>query len=359
MRVGLAVLALVGLSVAAYAAEQTTTDPLADEIRVWTERVKSSGAQHEMWTDAKSFAGPALAQSEKALLAGRRWFALQRFARAREILAAGHYVASLPAADHTPAGFEAAWTRAGATLAASDRPGADAVSKLRPAALRAVTEAAQMQARVYYDASLEYGRNTMPDSGLYYLGSALAQRELVALAQRLSQPETRRAPALRSLAREIDALQTELLAAYRPPASIDRHGEFITANATLKEARELDVAGWLYGALLRYLQAAQRTAPLRAATAAELSRGVVAKDLAALRARLTGGAVDHTVGLMLLEQAEAELDGVAAEAPASPLSVVLARDVLPRYFEALTQATPRPADPPPGVTVTLVRWPYT
>jgi hypothetical protein len=309
-----------------------------------------------MWTDAKQFAGPALAQSEKALRAGRRWFALQRFARAREILAAGHYVAGLPEADHSPAGFEAAWTRAGATIGVQDR--APALSGLQPAALRAVTEASHLQVRIYYDASLEYGRNTMPDSGLYYIGSALAQHELVGLARRLAQPDPRRPPTVRSLAHEIDALQTELLAAYRPPASIDRHSEFITANATLKEARELDAAGLRYGALLRYLQAAQRTAPLRPAGPAVLSRDA-AKDLAALRARVTGGDTDHTVALMLLEQAEAELDGVAADSPASALAVVMARDVLPRYFEALSKEKPQPPLPPPGVTVTLVRWPYT
>jgi hypothetical protein len=353
-----AAIALFAIATSA-GADAAPGDPLAEEIRLWTERVKSSALTHAMWTDAKGFAGPALVQAEKALVAGRRWFALQRFVRAREILAAGHYVAGLAETDRTPAGFEAAWTRAGVTLSGSNRLDPKAFADLQPAAVRAVTEAARLQARVYYDASLEYGRNTMPDSGLYYLGSALAQHELVSLSRRLSQPEKRRAPPVRSLRTEIDALQTELLTAYRPPASLDRHPEFINANATLKEARELDEAGLRYGALLRYLQAAQRTAPLRGPAVPPRSRIEVARDLAALRARITEGAVDHTVAEALLEQAEAELDGLTAEAPASALAVVMAQDVLPRYFDALSPEKPRPVAPPPGATVTLVRWPYT
>ena len=66
---------------------------------------------------------------------------------------------------------------------------------------------------------------------------------------------------MRRLSDELDALEGELLSAYKPPASIDRHREFIAASSTLKEARELDAAGLSYGALLRYLQAVLRVAP--------------------------------------------------------------------------------------------------
>ena len=39
------------------------------------------------------------------------------------------------------------------------------------------------------------------------------------------------------------SIEDELLAAYRPPTSIDSHPIFIRASALLKEARELDAAG--------------------------------------------------------------------------------------------------------------------
>jgi len=46
--------------------------------------------------------------------------------------------------------------------------------------VRALAEAAQPQVKVYYEASLDYGRSTTPESGLYYIGTAQAAREWVA-----------------------------------------------------------------------------------------------------------------------------------------------------------------------------------
>src|SRR5256885_2065184 len=77
------------------------------------------------------------------------------------------------------------------------------------AAVRAIGEAALPQIRNYYEASLEYGRNTMPDSGFFYIGLARAQRELIALCRSLSQPSALAPPPLRALDRELDALDGE------------------------------------------------------------------------------------------------------------------------------------------------------
>src|SRR6185503_4980615 len=192
--------------------------------------------------------------------------------------------------------------------------------------------------------------------GLYYIGTAQAAREWVAFLRSLPSGPRAAAPPLRPLDVELDALEGEMLAAYRPPLSIDHHREFIAAHSALKEARELDAQGLRAAALLRYLQAALRFAPLR------LPAPAVPPDLAArLRAldeRLRGGGVDHTIGRLFLEVAEADL---AEHGPAGAAvnAAIVAADVLPRYLAALT---PRPAAPPPAparVTVTLVRWPYT
>jgi hypothetical protein len=229
---------------------------------------------------------------------------------------------------------------------------------VRPAAVRALAEAALPQVRVFYQASLEYGRSTMPDSGLFYLGSARAQREFAAFCRTLSFPAPRRAPPLRPLAGELDALEATLLSAYRPPASIDRHSEFITASSTLNEARELDSAGLRYGALLKYLQAALRTALLAPAPPKPLGDAPLADRLHGLEGRLTAGDRDHSIGRIFLESAQA--DEAAAVPPARPATAeAIAADVLPRYFAALEPARPRPRRPAPRVTVTLVRWPYT
>src|SRR5438270_886301 len=79
------------------------------------------------------------------------------------------------------------------------KPSAAVLAGVKPAALRALGEAAIPQVRAYYVASLDYGRSTTPDDGLYYLGTAQAQRELTELCRRLSTPSTLRPPPLRSL----------------------------------------------------------------------------------------------------------------------------------------------------------------
>ena len=111
-----------------------------------------------------------------------------------------------------------------------------------------------------------------------------AQREFVALCRdALGAACPRPAPPLRSLRAELDALEGELLAAYRPPASIDRHSRVHRARAPrLKEARELDAAGLRYGALAALPPggAARRSA---AAAGARADDAAAARALAARR----------------------------------------------------------------------------
>jgi hypothetical protein len=114
--------------------------------------------------------------------------------------------------------FEAEWRRAGGELAADLKaPSPDAFAGVTPAAVRAIGEAALPQVRVFYDASLEYGRNTMAEAGFFYLASARSQKDFVAFCRSLARKDAGRDPALRSIAPEIDALESDLLALYRPP----------------------------------------------------------------------------------------------------------------------------------------------
>jgi hypothetical protein len=330
-------------------------DPLAAEIGRWSKFVSTHPSKDENWEQIESVVTPVLSSAEKALADGRRLLALQNLARARTLLAATVYVGEHPAERKDEAAFEAEWKRMGAELRAdlgATPPGA--LEGLKPAAVRGLAEAALPQVRIYYDASLEYGRSTMPDAGLFYLGSARAQREFVAFCRTLSLPSPPRAPALRPLAPDLDGLEAKLLSAYRPPASIDRHAEFIAASAALKEARELDAAGLRYGALVRYLQAALRVAPLLPPGSAPAA----AETLAGFENRLAGAALDHSIGRIFLESAQADL--AANPPPARAASAeAIAAEALPRYFAALEPAAPGPARPAPAVTVTLVRWPYT
>jgi hypothetical protein len=230
---------------------------------------------------------------------------------------------------------------------------------MRPAAVRALAEIASPQVRINYDAALEYGRNTQPEFGLYYLGVAEAQRQFITLARTLTPVGTlERTPPLRSIGSDLAAVQADLLALYQPPASVDRHSEFIVASSALKEARQYDAQGLRYGALLKFLQGAQRTAMLH--SGAPTNPAAVATQIKEFRTRLEAGRVDHSIALLFIERAEVGLElntSVGLQTAAA-----VAADVLPRYFAAIEPApavspTARPAAP--AVTVTLVRWPFT
>jgi hypothetical protein len=353
--------ALAGAAViaAAFASGAAETDPIAAEIDRWTKVLSSSSSSDEFWKDATQGSQPLLVRAEEALRDGRRLLALYRLSVARESLVAATYAASRASEERKDmAAFEAEWKRVGTDLARDlDKPPPDALASLRPAAVRAFGEAAQHQVRVYYEASLDYGQNTEAQYGLYYLGNARAQRELVQMLRTLPSPgTTKQPPPLRGLGKELEVLEAELLSAYRPPASIDKHREFIGASAAIKMARELDQAGLRYGALLRYLQAVQRAAPLRA-DAATLDAATLRQRIRDLDGRLAKTPFDSSIGRFFLEVAEAESASSEPQAAATASAVV--ERVFPRYFAALEPARPSPPAPDPTVTVTLVRWPYT
>ena len=319
---------------------------LSNEIRRLSESFRKDDAENQQ----------AVAQASRALREGQFLLAVQRTATIRAGLSASTYSNSAAArVGKDERQFEAEWSRVGETLKA--RWSSDvgrSFADVRPAFLRALAEAASPKVRIYYDTSLDYGQNTAPAQGLYYLGAAQASSELLDFYRKLSSPSSP-APTLRSLRPELDSLEDAILAAYRPPPAIERHGEFIGLSATLKEARELDDAGLRYGALLRYLQAAQRFAVMKsgASTGEEALRTRVAD----LSRELSGETVDHSIGRLFLEIAREELE--SAKAGPSAVAAAIANDVLPRYFAALRPAPPEAPKPPPQATITLVRWPYT
>ena len=227
----------------------------------------------------------------------------------------------------------------GTAMRADLSPASAALQGVRPALLRALGEVALPQVREYYKASLEYGRNTTPDNGLVYLGNAAGQRDAVEFARSLSTPSSLQAPPVRSLHGELEALESDLLKAYRPPASIDQHGAFINASSLLKEARELDAAGLRYGALLRYLQAAKLVAPLRqggspAAGPGDLEGRLRDCDAAALRREAWTTA---SAGCSWSRR---------GDEPTPETLALMVNDVLPRYFAALEPGRPEPPRPP-------------
>ena len=332
-------------------------DPLTTEVERWSATIRDDHASDDFAKQVKEGATAGLARIEQALKEDRRYLALLRMSTVANDVAALRYLKERsPEQRKDVAAFEAEWTRLGGVLAPSlQPPSTSTLDGLRPAVLRALAEASLPQAGVFYHASVAYGRSTTPDSGLYYLGAAQGQRDFTSFVRGLSAPVGAASPPVRAVGGELEDLQEDLLAAYRPPASVDRHREFIIANSALKEAHELQALGLRHGALLRYLQAAVRVAPLRAGASGPDAS--VSGKLDAIAARL-GGDTDHSIGLLLVEWARADLAEHAADGQAA-IAAAIVGDALPRYFAALEAPRSRPDRPEPSVTVTLVRWPYT
>jgi hypothetical protein len=330
-------------------------DRLASEVQRCLALASDEKVGDEFTRPVRSGSLPALHQIEADLLGGRRLAALHRLVVQQINLGGAAYLDGLGAEQRDEAGFEKEWARVGALLAKS-APHQEALAALKVAALRAEAEANWPMASIMREAGLEYGRNTEVKFGLFYLGSALGARDFVELCSALDAPAGKQAPPLRSIRAELDALQAQLLAVYRPPVSVDRHAEFIGASSALKEARALDAAGQRHGAMLRYLTACARSAPLVDSAPAPSAEELV-KLLDGFGKRIDGGAVDHSIAQVFLEYARSEI--AAAPGTSPQVAVSIAKHSLPRYFAALEPAPAVAAAPKPEVDVTLVRWPYT
>lgn len=205
----------------------------------------------------------------------------------------------------------------------------------RPAALRALADAAWVRGRAYHGAAVSYARVTSVSAGLFYLG---AGRSLVATAADLAGlPVAARAPrpgpSAEALEAELAELDRRSIAAYRAPgAEVEHHSAFIALNAEVKEARDLLAAGRPDGALLAALESRRRLEEIldegAGPGAPELRRRA-----ASFRDRCEAAAWDASLGRLFVEAAEAAL---AAETP-DERSLREARavllHVLPRYLE--------------------------
>jgi hypothetical protein len=344
-------------------------DPVAADIDHWTTMMRLRAANRG-WAQIARTALPALANAREEERRGRRELALELLAGARvEIETGSYWLKDCSGKRFDESRFEAEWARlgGGALRDALGAPDPGALSGARPAAARAIAEAALPEVGAYYRASLDYGRSTTPQSGCYYLANAQALRRLVAFCRTVGGAfPIGRPPELRGLDAEIAGLEGELAAEFKPPAAVTNHGAFINAGSLLKEARELNAGGLRYGALLRYLQAAfavrslAPSPPAGPATAAPppVDARTLGTRLTAMEARLAPDQVDHTIGRIWLQRAETYLQAGAPRGGALAAAAIL-DDVLPRYFAALGPAPPGPARQAAEVTVTLVRWPFT
>jgi len=336
---------------------------IAAELERWRSFARETMSFDPLWASVKSGSAPGLERAAAALRDGHPWLALQRLEGARLNLAGFDFAQrSGPAAATEAPAFEVEWRRVGVELARTlGEERADTCAGLHPAALRALAEVATHAAHALHKAGLPYSESSDLGSGLFYVGQAQAASSFVTwcrtLASATGPPSDATAGglSLRPLAVELDTLERDLLAAYRPPVSLDRHGEFISASSLLNDARLLDRAGLRHGALLRYLQAVLLSARLRTKPT-PLAPAELETRLRDFSQRLAARPGDGTIGALFLDAAR----GAAAGPDADPITAAIhLTEVLPRYFAALEPAPPAAPPPEAQVTVTLVRWPFT
>lgn len=324
-------------------------DPLASEIERWKNFLQTNESSSENWKSIREMSLPLVQRAEAAVATGKRNLAIHLLAALQTNLAAQKYVQERHVTAETKISeLEEEWTRVRNVLQSPQAP--RNLERLNVAA-RAVAEAAHSEIKVYYEASLEYGKNTMPEYGFFYIGLSQGQLAFTEFLDRLSPAGSMRKPELPGLRHQIDQLEDKLLAEYKPPASIDQHSNFIRASALIKHAHELYDAGLHYGALYRILYARQIlskiTSPGKTMEAVEASQ-----RSAEVASKLKAAGIDHSLAFLFLELAgEEPHNGETARA--------VFDDILPVYFSSLEPSPEPPQKEAPAATVTLVRWPYT
>src|SRR5688572_2246331 len=171
-----------------------------------------------------------------------------------------------------------------------------------PAVVEAFAAAAEARGPATYRASLPYAADSDVASGLYYLGESRAVGAFAAFVRGLPWQPVRpgQAAAARSVASELDALDAEVIDAYKKMVPA-QHPAYVQTSVAVKRARTLDADGRHAGALLEYLLARYRFSVLRPGA---LPDPPAPERLAAARAALAGDQ-DHSIGQLFLQMAEA------------------------------------------------------
>lgn len=336
-----------------------SVDPIAVDISHWKKFLEENKSTDENWTSVKEITTPFIVKAEKALAENRRFYALHLLATARSLLKAEEYLSKLPPDSLKQLSkLEEEWRNTGSilkpVLSRSESPKFDGL----PIVVQAICQTAYSEIQPFYEASLEYGKSTVPDAGLYYLGSALGQLDFTRFCGTLPHDSAFQPVNFPSLATEVDAFEDQVLLAYKPPASIDSHPIFIRTSAMIKQSRELYDQGFQNGALYRYLDARLRFARLTFAGQTMTSDEANAEAKAVLE-KLDQVPKDNSIARLFVEMAVFEAADTSKDSKGGEIASAVFQDVLPHYFLALQPAPQKKPAPPAEVVVTLVRWPYT
>jgi len=306
-----------------------------------------------------TMASGSLKDVTAALNAGHVYLALEKLAQAFDLIEGGRAAADSAAVVNggLPA-YDAQWNDAKLKLTdASKRNWSHA-----PAALQALSEAAQGRSLPLLEGGRGFATATEPKDGLLYLGEAQGEAEFARFCASLSLPRKSASFPLRSLSPELQILQQKTNAAFQPPKSIELHSRFIALNSAIKLSQELNSRKFYAGALYQYLEAVRHYAMLDAPPLDAARQSALKDSLAAAEKKLTASNRDDSIAQLFLERAASQIahtDGSAPSADEWRSAQVIVDQVLPAYVAAEKPAPPvqKPSGHP--VTITLVRWPYT
>lgn len=278
-------------------------------------------------------------EAEKSFRTGDMFLGLFRYEQAAISLSESAFVIAKEDITTIEA-LEAEWKEWGPELQRREQRYTEGHPAFMPLVVRAMADSLVQQAWPLYHSSLNYGRRTQVQAGLYYLGQSIAHMDLALFYQRLpfvGKPGSR---GPRSLHAELDKLEGRVLDAYKPPASQEQHRLFIRANSGLKLAQELNGKNAYAGALLQYLFADYA---LDQVQLAEGNAENLRERLAAFAARCQKPDRDRSIGLFLVQLAESELAGIEMEQerPTRLKRVTsIVERVLPEYFQILEEKSP-------------------
>jgi hypothetical protein len=304
-----------------------------------------------------------LTGAASALDAGQLYLSLEGLGRAEDHL---HGARTLEAEadaikDSLPA-FESEWNKASVQLTALDKSARGRDWSHTTAAIRAISEAAQVRAIPLLEGARGFATATKPKDGLFYMGQAQGETAFAEFVSKLNVPRKAAPAPLRYILPELEALQEKTNAAFQPPQSIDMHPRFIALNSTIKAARELDSSKAYAGALYQYLEAVRHYGMLDPSVPETAKQASLRTELADELKKVSASKRDDSILQIFLERAEGWLnkpDGTAPSPDEWRATQVLLHQVVPAYYAALKRAAPLQQRAARTATLTLVRWPYT
>ena len=335
---------------------QTPESSIRDEAQ----RLRSAvdhASDGEAWKDVKPIATEALSNCGAALERGRLYLAVLELGRAERLISAATYGDGSSA---DASAFKERWSKERGQLAKYTEASLRNGDWKAPLAIRALEEAARGQVLPTIDAAQAYAPVTEVKYGQYYLGEARGLADFSRAVRAMKFAEAPMSPTVRSIAPELQVLQSKANDAFKPPLSREKHGQFIRLNSTLKIAEELNSAGLYAGAWYEYLTALIQYSALQAPTVEAAEQSALKARVAAELQKSASTGTDDSLRRLFLEQAEAALENEKPSAADLTKASLILNVVLPGYSELVNGAAKSPVPNATKLaTVTLVRWPYT